>query len=118
MGIPSGGGTEVLKQAYIQGLSNTKQKIIDGGDADYIYTVLNIIFTETAGNAEELHITIYPSANSGNETAVLTRASLPAYGTYIWNEKLVLTGTDELLVETGGSANVDVICNYILQDFS
>ena len=42
---------------------------------------------------------------------------LPPYGTYVWNDKFVITGTDKL--EAYSSAgNVDIYCSYIDQDWT
>ena len=51
MAIPSGGGSEILNRKFYTVTSNTDTKILDG-EANHIYTVLSIIITETAGNAE------------------------------------------------------------------
>tara|TARA_B100000131_G_C18094307_1_gene603408 strand:- start:1027 stop:1383 length:357 start_codon:yes stop_codon:yes gene_type:complete len=118
MAIPSGSGTEVLKRTHIQTLTNSPQKLIDGSDANHIITILNIIFCEASNTDELLQMYIYPSANSNQETRLLRSQPIPAYGTFVWNEKIVLVGTDELLVETSTQANIDVTCNYILQDWS
>lgn len=118
MAIPSGSGTEVLKRSHIQQLTNSEQKIIDGSNANHIITVLNVIFCEASNTDELLQMFIYPSANSSEETRLLRSQPIPAYGTFVWNEKIVLVGTDELVVKTSSTGNVDVTCNYILQDWS
>ena len=118
MAIPTGGGSEVLKRADARAVSNSEIKIIDGANANYIYTVLNVLFCNTAANDELISMYIYPSANSGNKTELLSTANLTANGTFIWNEKIILTGTDELLVITASAADVDVTATYILQDWT
>jgi hypothetical protein len=118
MAIPTGSGSEVLKRADARGVSNSEVKLIDGANANYIYTVLNVLFCNTAAVDELISMYIYPSANSSNKTELLNGANLLASGTFIWNEKIVLTGTDELCVICASSANVDVTASYILQDWS
>ena len=117
MAIPSGSGTEVLKRAYIPAVTNSPQKIIDGV-ANHIYTVLNLTFCEQGNATELIHLFVYPSADSSNGIYLLGSQSLTPYSTFVWNDKIVLTGTDELVFQTSGSANVDVYCNYIDQDWT
>ena len=117
MAIPSGSGTEVLKRASIHALTNSEQKIIDGV-ANHIYTVLNLTFCEQGNATELIHLFVYPSADSSNGIYLLGSQSLSAYSTFVWNDKIVLTGTDELVFQTSDSANVDVYCNYIDQDWT
>ena len=51
MAIPSGSGSEVLKRGTFTVTNTTDTKILDGV-ANHVYTVLSIVITETAGNAE------------------------------------------------------------------
>ena len=117
MAIPSGSGSEVLKRAYIPAVTNSPQKIIDGV-ANHIYTVLNLTFCEQGNATELIHLFVYPSADSSNGIYLLGSQSLTPYSTFVWNDKIVLTGTDELVFQTSDSANVDVYCNYIDQDWT
>lgn len=117
MAIPSGSGTEVLKRNQFAAVTNSEQKIIDGV-ANHIYTVLNVIFCEQ-GNAEELiHLFIFPSATSGSVVYLLGSQVLGAQQTFTWNDRIILSGTDELVAQTSSSANVDIIVNYIDQDWT
>ena len=117
MAIPSGSGTEVLKRAYIAAMTNSPQKIIDGV-ANHIYTVLNVTFCEQANDVELLHMFIYPAANSGAPIYLIGSTGIGKYETFVYNDKIILTGTDELLVQTSAGANIDVYCNYIDQDWT
>ena len=119
MAIPSGSGTEVLKKAFKAGLSSSVEKLIDGV-ANHIYTVLSVSFQETGGAAETINMYIYQGATNDatNKVELLRNESLPSENTFIYSDKFVLVGTDELLVQTGASANVDVWCSYIDQDWS
>ena len=119
MAIPSGSGTEVLKKAFKAGLSDSDEKLIDGV-ANHIYTVLSISITETGGADEIVHMYIYQSAtnDSTNKVELLRSESIPANTTFIYSDKIVLVGTDELVIKTGTSANVDVWCSYIDQDWT
>ena len=127
MAIPSGSGTEVLKRTTIHAQSNTATAFRWDGTmattgtstytvtANHIVTVLSIIACEQ-GNAAEL-IWLYMNDGS-NDIQLLQSQSLGAYGTFAFNDKVVLTGGDKLLVKCSSSANVDFICSYIDQDWS
>ena len=119
MAIPSGAGTEVLKKVFKAGLSTTTIKLLDGV-ADHIYTILSVSFQETGDADETINMFIYQAAtnDSTNKIELLRNVSLPMQSAFIYSEKIVLVGTDELLVATGASANVDVWCSYIDQDWS
>ena len=119
MAIPSGAGTEVLKKEFFAGLTDTDVKLIDGV-ADHIYTTLLISFTETATATESLHMYIFQSAtnDSTNRIELLHGQTLGSYETFIYSERVILVGTDELVIATNGTANVDVWCSYIDQDWT
>jgi len=83
--------------------------------ANHIITVINIIFNEQANAGEDINL--YMNDGSNNIQLIQSQ-SLPAYGTFVWNDRLVLTGGDKLIINAGSSANIDAICNYIDQDWS
>ena len=127
MAIPSGSGTEVLKRTLIHAQSTDPTAFRwDGtaptvGDETYtvptnhIITVLSVIFCEQADAAETLSLYM----NDGTNThQILQYEPIPAYGTFVWNDKFVLTGGDKLTVTLSSSGNVDVYLSYIDQDFS
>ena len=127
MAIPSGSGTEVLKRTLIHAQSTDPTAFRwDGtaptvGDETYtvptnhIITVLSIIFNEQADAAETLSLYM----NDGTNThQILQYEPIPAYGTFVWDDKFVLTGGDKLITHTQTSASVDIILSYIDQDWS
>ena len=115
MAIPSGGGSEILNRKFYTVTSNTDTKILDG-EANHIYTVLSIIITETAGNAETFGLFLDPSAGGTDYEIISFATALPADSTFVFNEKLVLVGTDELNFKAGGACDIDIVINYIDQD--
>tara|TARA_B100000214_G_scaffold299402_1_gene229565 strand:- start:115 stop:498 length:384 start_codon:yes stop_codon:yes gene_type:complete len=127
MAIPSGSGTEVLKRTFIHAQSNTATSFRWDGTmattgtstytvpANHIITVLNISFNEQGNAAEIIDIMV----NDGtNNIYLLQYQPLPAYSTFVWNDKIVLTGGDKLIIKTDSAANVDAFCSYIDQDWS
>ena len=114
MAIPSGSGTEVLKRFIKDGQDNTESKAIDGV-ANHIYTVLSIIVKNQGASTKEFYIKIAPSA--GTQIMILN-TSIAAGDTFVWNDKFVLTGTDELVVDAETGSNYDIVVSYIDQDWS
>ena len=117
MAIPSGSGTEVLKRGCFTVTGTADTKILDGV-ANHVYTVLSIVITETAGAAETFGLFVDPSA-AGTDYEIISLANaLAADTTFIFNDRLVLTGTDELNFKAGGTCDIDIVISYIDQDWT
>ena len=118
MAIPSGTGTEVLSRGYFTVTDTTDTKILDGV-ALHIYTVLSIVITETAGAAETFGLFLDPSAG-GTDYEILSKQNVALAGdsTFIFNDRLVLVGTDELNFKAGGDCDIDIVISYIDQDWT
>ena len=114
MAIPSGSGTEVLKRVTINTLNNTTTTVITGV-ANHIYTILSIVICENNGNAEQISITM----NDGsNDIDLIYDMALVAKGSFVWNDRVVLSGTDQLKIRSHGTSGLDVIVSYIDQDWT
>ena len=114
MAIPSGSGTEVLKRFTINTLNNTTTTVITGV-ANHIYTILTIVICENQGATENISITM----NDGsNDIDMIYDVSLPAKASYVWNDRVVLSGTDQLKIRSHGTSGLDVIVSYIDQDWT
>jgi len=116
MAIPSGSGSEILTRGYFTVTDTTDTKILDGAAANWIYSVISITVCETAGSAETFDLFLDPSAG-GTDYEILSDQALPANSTFVFNEHLVLHGTDELNFKAGGTCNIDIIINYIAQNW-
>jgi len=116
MAIPSGSGTEVLKVAHIAGVTNSENVLINGV-ANHIYSILSISICETAGASETFDLYI-DDDGGGTDYEILSDQALGANETFIWNDRLVVSGTDHLCMITASSANIDVVITYIDQDWS
>ena len=126
MAIPSGSGTEVLKRTTINSQSNTATAFRWDGTmattgtstytvpANHIITVISIIFSEQGGAAESISLLL----NDGTNNISLMDQSIPSLGTFVWNDKFVLTGGDKLTAVLSNAGNVDVLLSYIDQDWS
>ena len=117
MAIPSGTGTEVLTRGTFTVTDTTDTKILDG-TALHIYTVLSIVITETAGNAETFGLFVDPSAGGTDYEIISLATALAADATFIFNDRLVLVGTDELNFKAGGTCDIDIVISYIDQDWT
>ena len=116
MAIPSGSGTEVLKVAHIAGVTNSENVLINGV-ANHIYTILSMTICETGGATETFDLYIDDDC-VGTDYEILSDQTIGANETFVWNDKLVLSGTDHLCMITANSANIDVVISYIDQDWS
>ena len=117
MAIPSGSGTEVLKRFYKNSLTNSDTILIDGVSADHIYTVLSVSFSNR--NTSTATINMFTVIDGGStDIHLLTQEPIGGFGTFVFNDKFVLTGTDELKVSLQASGAVDVYISYIDQDWS
>ncbi|SVB87777.1 uncharacterized protein METZ01_LOCUS240631 [marine metagenome] len=115
MAIPSGSGTEVLKRSVTTTTDSGAKKLIDGV-ADHVYTVLSIVVCETAGASETFNL--YVDNGSGTAYELLSDQAIGANKTFIWNDRIVLSGVDELTLAVGNTCDVDIYCSYIDQDWS
>ena len=124
MAIPSGSGTEVLRNGgwSRQSTDVTSFDFAAGnpsvGDetdtvpANHIITVLSIIWCEGANNAEIINL------YGVNGAYILKKQDIAGRGTFIWNERLCLKGGKYLKTWTESAGDVDVFYSYLDQDWS
>ena len=115
MAIPSGGGTEVLKRAYKTANSDNWETMITGV-ANHIYTILSVSFADQNDTVHDCRIKIDISGG-GTDIYLLSFQTLPVKGVFTYNDKFVITGTDQLKCYNS-AGNVDIYVSYIEQDFS
>jgi len=116
MAIPSGSGSETLKRGVFTETDTTEIKILDGVNL-HLYTVLSIVITETVGAAEQFSLWLDASA-AGTNYEIVSYQNLGANETFIFNDRLVLMNTDELLFKSFGTCNIDIVISYIDQDWT
>ena len=115
MAIPSGSGTEVLKHAYVNALSTTSTTILNGV-ANHVYTVLSIVFTDVVnGSDEKINMEIH---DSSTVLTLMKHQPVGGYQSFVWNDRLVLSGDVDLKVYTSSGAEVDVWLSYIDQHWT
>ena len=115
MAIPSGSGTEVLKAGHATITGTTQTKLIDGV-ANHIYTVLSVNICEIDGNSETFTLGI--NLGVGGVTELIKDQVLAPKKTFVYNDRIVLTSSDELFLTMGGTCNVDAIASYVDQDWT
>lgn len=115
MAIPSGSGTEVLKVSFGNRTNSTETNVLNGV-ANHIYTILSVVITHTSSNAPAINLWV----NDDGSTAyyLVFGQALGANKTFVWNDRVVLSGTDELWFATGGTCDTDIAVSYIDQDWS
>jgi hypothetical protein len=135
MAIPTGTGTEGLRNAMFDGVSDQTISLITGVRY-HIYTVLSIIVHNsrgaTASNTPTIYMTGYDNRASASGST-MNMLHLPILGireTYVWNDKFSFygcendvsqsTATSQYLRWTGGGAYdvFDIHVTYIDQDWT
>ena len=114
--IVTGAGTEVLRRYYASTQSAAWVVMINGV-AGHIYSLLSLTIAETSNTPEDIGLRIM--IDGSTECTIIEAGGevLPAKGTFIWNDKLVLTGTDQLEVYVS-TGDMDIYCSYIDQDWN
>ena len=117
-GIPSGNGTEVLKNNIIQH-GGTGESTLITGEPNHIYTVLSIIAFNDASSAKDLNIYI-DKQNAGTNYYLMagSGSSVASKQTFVWNDKFVLYTTDRLHCTSASGSDFEIIVSYIDQDFT
>ena len=115
MAIPSGAGTEVLKRVTAHGVNNSWTEILSG-TANHIYTIISIIFCNQTNASAGIGMRV----NDGsNDIFLLSDGAqkVGAYETYVFNDKFILEGDDDLDVYSEHT-NGDWYITYIDQDWT
>ena len=127
MAIPSGSGTEVLRNGgwstqstdvtsfNLRAGNPTLGEETDTVFTNHIITMSMISWAETAGAAEQFHL--YATCDS-KLVWLLLYQDIAAYDTFVWNTKFVLIGGDWLKTNTASGADIDIIYSYLDQDWS
>lgn len=115
MGIPSGGGSEIINSNYYQGISS--ETLIFQGLADHIYTIISIIICNTDGSQREAYLKRYDASGTSNPHSILHAEKIPGESTFVMNDKFVITGAYNLRL-TCASGDSDCVISYIEQDWT
>ena len=131
MAIPlqSLSGSEVLRRGSINAQSSTNTTLkfdntattaagqgSNSVPANHIVTVLNVIFCEQGNQSNEL-MGMWVEGPHASGIYLFDQQPILAKGTFVWNEKIVLIGGDQLRIGTAASANIDIYYSYIDQSW-
>jgi len=92
LNIPTGSGSERLRRASIYALNADWQELFSG-TAGHIYTILSIVYTEHANASSTINVRVN---NGTNDIFIVAGQTVPAYGTFIWNDRIVLEEDDDI----------------------
>tara|TARA_Y100000310_G_scaffold178453_1_gene178431 strand:+ start:200 stop:601 length:402 start_codon:yes stop_codon:yes gene_type:complete len=133
MAIPSGSGSEVLRNAAVNANSGAAAKIDWGGTtgtgsvrssgntagvvavpANVIITVLNITITATAHNGNVSGTIDWQG--SGTDVLIFKHLNLLDDTTFVYNDKIVCREGDILKIYSSAATHISV--NFIYQDWT
>ena len=107
-------GTEILRRTYINTMTGTSDYELLNGVANYTYTILSVIFCETAGvTTDSFNMSVEYDGGS-TKIHLIKSQPISSNATFVWNDKIILSETDELIVSNATNA-IDVYCTYIEQ---
>ena len=105
--------SEVLSVALKATLTDSEHVLINGVNG-HTYTILSIMFCETAGAAETFDLFI-DDDGSGTDYEILSDQAIGANETFELTTKFVISDEDHLVAKTASSAAVDVVVSYLDQ---
>jgi len=105
--------SEVLSVALKATLTDSEHVLINGVDG-HTYTILSIMFCETAGAAETFDLFI-DDDGGGTDYEILSDQAIGANETFELTTKFVISDEDHLVAKTASSAAVDVVVSYLDQ---
>ncbi len=116
----SGVGSEVLRRTYLDNAGETEATLCTGV-ANHIMTIISIIICDRSTETDNNFDMYVDYDLGGTNLYLLQYQDVGAKGTFIWNDKIVLTDTDKLHMEgrsSDGTASYDVWVSYIDQEFT
>lgn len=120
MAIPSGSGTEVLKNSVVYNQGAGAVDLIDlTVSGIWTATIISIIVTNSHATEDgffDLHIV---STSPAGDIKLVEKQSSTRLSTFVFNERVVIADGQKLAFERNGSlGGYDVITSYILQDWT
>ena len=116
----SGVGTETLRRSYVEGTGEAEQTVCTGV-ANHIITIISTIICSVNGPSDSLFDFYIDRELSGTDIYLIYNQDIGAKGTFIFNDKIILTDTDKLLFKStsvSGTASCNIWCNFIDQEFT
>ena len=113
-------GKEVVRRSYLDGAAEAEATILTGV-ANHIMTLISIIICDRSNESDALFSMYVDFDLGGTDLYLLENQSCGSRETFIWNDRFALTATDKLHIigaSTAGTAQYDVWCTYVDQDWS
>jgi hypothetical protein len=113
-------GKEVVRRYYVDGLAEAPTAVITGV-ANHIMTTVSIIISERSNLTDSMFNIILHPDGSGTGLYLMTDEPIPSKSTFVFNDRMAITGTDILKIEAaspGGTCTLDVWATYIDQQFA
>ena len=112
-------GKEVIRRNYFDGVAEAGVIVLQGL-ANHTMTTVSIIISERSNLSDSLfNMIFHPDAGTG--MYLLTNEPIPNQSTFIFNDKVAITGTDRIFIECSSAsdaATLDVWVTYIDQQFA
>jgi hypothetical protein len=128
MAYPTGSGSERLMRGSVEALENqntaldftgaaetTKNQITNTVPALHIITLLSLSCQESDGQTNN---GIIIKAYNGASTIDIGTFLIPQDGTFVFSDKLVLVGGDQLRVQAITNYDIEIWYSYIDQDWT
>jgi len=118
--IPTGSGSEVLKNSVVYNQGAGEVDLIDlTVSGIWIATILTIVVTNshpTENGFFDIHIV---STSPAGDIKLVEKQASSALSTFIFNDRVVIADGQKLAFERNGSnGGYDIITSYILQDWT
>tara|TARA_R100000808_G_C2024661_1_gene71275 strand:+ start:93 stop:470 length:378 start_codon:yes stop_codon:yes gene_type:complete len=113
-------GKEVVRRSYIDGAGETEATILTGV-ANHIMTIVSIIICDRSNQSDALFSMYVDFDLGGTDLYLLEDQSCGSKSTFVFNDRFAITATDKLHIigsSSAGTAQYDVWCTYIDQDWS
>ena len=124
MAIPSGSGTEVLKNIMWEDATSSADAIFTGVQ-HHIYTVVSVIVTNIHTDSVTCIGNLYgydSYASASNQYFRIFKTVIPADGTFVFNDKFCFNGQGSnsgvQKLQFGCTNVCDIVLSYIDQDWS
>ncbi len=113
MAIPSGSGTEVLKNTA-DDITNETLNILTGV-ANHIYIVKTLVVCNIDSTDAKIALQIHTGSNNYN---ILIDQLVGTDSSFVWDNPLILTGTHILKLIEGNNKTCHYNLSYIDQDWT
>lgn len=117
MAIPSGSGTEVVKVSLSNTSSSSAEVVLINGVDHHIYTILSVVICNTGGSPGNFNLYI-DEDGGGTDYFLCRNHPYTQDGTFVFNDKFSISGTDHLCFSTEQTESMSIIVTYIDQDWS